>query len=60
MIKQVIRGHVQDERELWTRFNDNVGPQDRVFRTAAGYVIASSDDDAPEGEAIGTVSEWYE
>lgn len=61
MIKQVIDGLVADEQELWTAFNEQVGPADRVFRTDSGYVIVGKDDDAPEGaEAIGRVGEWYD
>ncbi len=61
MIKQVITGHVQDERQLRDAFSDRVGPSDRIFRTEEGYVVVSSDhDENVDGDALGPVADWYE
>ena len=58
MIKQVIPFHISDERDLPLEFADNVAPSDRVYRTAAGYLILTADEDAPEGaDTLGSVDE---
>lgn len=56
MIKQVITGHISDERDLPLEFADNVAPSDRVYRTATGYIVATPDEDV-EGDALGSVDE---
>lgn len=58
MIRQIITGHISDERDLPLEFDDNVGPSDRVWRTVTGYVVVSQDDEAEiDGEALGSVDE---
>lgn len=60
-VKQQITGLVPDEQNLWILFGDHIGPNDRVFRTATGYIIIGPDDDPPaDAEALGAVSEWFD